>query len=1055
MRQSSPVHPGGIRLPLTLLAALAALATVPPSALAAASPDDSAPTNQARVPDALPPEPLAGLPMQPAMQRAMGSDDLVVSAVPTTAATTTSAAAAAQPAASPARSPLLPPPPLPELTPSATVGPVPTPLEIDLTANQQSYDARSNRVVATGNVMARVAGGRLQADRLEYDGESRTVYAAGSVRFQRGMQYLQASRLRYSLLEGTGEMDDVYGVLDLDGAARDFDPNAVPSAALPPAEPLSCTPPLPSPPQWHPYPWAVTAWTGQMFASNFGDTFLFRGRLRPEYLAGLGLQRRLLDAGPLALEIDTNLMGHRAARQAGGQFNQSVPFADTPSQVFADGTLGLGLRAWLQPWLSFYFVEGVSLLSKSSNYERTFRQNYAQLLNYLAFEVEALVNPEWSIVGRIHHRSGAYGTYSGVREGSNAYLLGLRYRFGQPTPVRMPLQLPPAQGCAGAPAPGGEPPAGALMRQLEQVTMGPGRTTSRDPQPAATTSRTRATATATTWAQAAAQERRRSEAISRINQRVDNVTFQQSLIAERRRGFPSQFTTPDTVNQFGTVRPSQLNDLTTAGNRQLLRGTISRWRLQANRLRFTATTLEGDRVGFSNDPFTPAQSWLDSEDVVARLMPNGDTVIEAKRNHLRLEDRLPIPVTRQTRIKKQEEVDNRWVLGNDKKDRDGTYFGYNIPLQIDKQRTLTLQPQFMLQRAINGSTSSFPAPGSPAGSSTITQPATTSDLFGLEAKLEGPLLGFSTDARLDIYTFNPDNFANGFRSWGNMARIVNLPALGDSIARVFGAYRFRTWNGSLGEEDVYAAYGVSLEDSGNLPNWGQLGRSYYWRIGFGNFKANQFTSNTLADYWRGNAIGSMNFSLPLWTGKALASTPDQALVNSAVPIVPGLTLNANLLGTLAYYGSGSNQNTLTLSGGPTLTLGHFQKPFLDYTQLTLTGGGTLRQGISPLSFDRAVDLGTLNVGLTQQIVGPLVFSGGIGFNVDPKSEYYGDVTNSFLEVRWQRRAYEIGLFYSPYQGLGGVRVKLNDFNFSGPGTPFVPYDPSQLQPEQQQLRRPF
>jgi hypothetical protein len=83
-------------------------------------------------------------------------------------------------------------------------------------------------------------------------------------------------------------------------------------------------------------------------------------------------------------------------------------------------------------------------------------------------------------------------------------------------------------------------------------------------------------------------------------------------------------------------------------------------------------------------------------------------------------------------------------------------------------------------------------------------------------------------------------------------------------------------------------------------------------------------------------------------------------------------------------------------------------------------------------------------------VGPLVFNGGIGFNVDPGSEFYGDVTASYVELRWQRRSYEIGIFYSPYDGLGGVRVKLNDFNFKGTGVPFVPYTPSQ-----QLLSRPF
>ena len=160
------------------------------------------------------------------------------------------------------------------------------------------------------------------------------------VRFQRGMQYLQASRLRFSLPEGRGEMADVYGVLDLDGTLQDLDLSKVPSAPLLPPEPISCSPSLPPLPNWHPFPWAVTAWGGQMYTANFGDTFLFRGQFRPEYLGGVGLQRRLLDAGPLAFEIDSNLLGHASRSQPGGGFNQEVPYANTPAQTFGDGTVG-------------------------------------------------------------------------------------------------------------------------------------------------------------------------------------------------------------------------------------------------------------------------------------------------------------------------------------------------------------------------------------------------------------------------------------------------------------------------------------------------------------------------------------------------------------------------------------------------------------------------------------------------------------------------------------------------------------------------------------------
>ncbi len=923
------------------------------------------------------------------------------------------------------------------------------PLELELTANQQGYDSQLQRFVATGSVMARLAGGRLLADRLEFEASTRTLLAVGNVRFQRGQQYLQGSRLRYALLEGVGEIDDVYGVIDLDSTKEDFDLEQAASTPLPPPEPISCTPSYPAVPQWQPYPWAVTAWAGQAYAGKFGDTFTFSGRFRPEYLGGIGMQRRLFQAGPLSLEFDANLLGHRASAQPGGGFNQVIPFSDTPGQSFGELTGGIGLRLWLRPWLNLFFVEGLSVLSAKSNYEATFRENSARLLNYLAFEVEALVTPRWSAVGRIHHRSGAYGTFSGVSEGSNAYLLGLRYRFGTDRVASQPMPVPPAQGCPGAPPLASEQPDG-LAQQLEQVTMGPGWTgTSGQPAPppvqAAPPDR------GGVWRNAREQERRRREAIARIPQRVETVTFERSLKAERRFGFPRDFTTPDAANDFGTARPEQLKDQTTVSNQELIKGTVSRWRIQARRLKLTPNTLSGDRVGFTNDPFTPAQSWMDSEKVVITLLPNGDTLVKARRNTLRLEDRLPIRVVRQRRIQKEDEVSNPLVIGNDREDRDGFFLGYNIPIKIGEKGLLNLQPQVMIQRLSNGNTDAYPLPGSPAGSTTIVeQPAKGGDYFGLDARLTGPLLGFNADARLSLSTLNPDNIANGTRSFGDLARVVKLPVLGISTFRLFGAYRFRTWNGSLGEQDVYSAYGVSLEKQESLPSWGKLSRSYYWRMGVGNFQANPTTGTDLLEVWRANAIGSVNFSYPIWTGKPTTSPPVISLANSPVPIVPGLRFNANLLGVAAYFSDGTNQNTIGLSGGPTLTLGRFEKPFLDYTELTITGGITLRQGQSPLNFDRAVDLGTLGIGLTQQLVGPLVFSGGIGFNVDPNSGFYGDVTNSYLELRWQRRSYDIGIYYSPYDGLGGIRVRLNDFNFKGPGTPFIPYHPTQGA-----LQRPF
>ncbi len=121
---------------------------------------------------------------------------------------------------------------------------------------------------------------------------------------------------------------------------------------------------------------------------------------------------------------------------------------------------------------------------------------------------------------------------------------------------------------------------------------------------------------------------------------------------------------------------------------------------------------------------------------------------------------------------------------------------------------------------------------------------------------------------------------------------------------------------------------------------------------------------------------------------------------------------------------------------------------------SIVGSGSLKNGDSPFAFDRNVDLATLGIGLTQQIVGPVVLSTGVSYNVVPGSEYYGKTVNSNIELRWQRRSYDVGIYFNPYEGIGGVRFRLNDFGFKGTGVPFVPYTPTNWM-ETNNSDRPF
>ena len=934
---------------------------------------------------------------------------------------------------------------------SETVAPAPPSLKVR--ADRQYTNSISKASIAEGNVSVQLGDAELRADRIEFDAAYRTLYARGSVRYKRGKQYFQASSFHYNLLQKEGKLNDVYGVIDLEEPLSDplttsqaiSRTTELPTQAIPTdMPPVACPPLLPPVPDWHPEPWAITAWGGQMIDADFGPTFLGDGRMRPEALLGVGLQKRIMRAGPVAIELEADFFSHIAKKQQGGGYNQSTPYADLSSQNFGEGILGIGARIWAQPWLSFSVVEGISYYTDVSLYEKTFREKSGQLLNYLGFEVEAAVSSDLSLVGRIHHRSGAFGLFNGVSGGSNGYLIGLRYRWGQEKPKQVGTVMPPLPECDD-PDRGERVKPSSLSDRLDSIALGDGghqqRHVSSHGKPVQQT------------ISPGEQQAMRTNAITKIDQRISDIGIKGSFNIERRSGLPFQSNNSSIrdENTFGGVTADQLKSLV---NTPMVDGTISRWRVQSPEVLITKDGWQAKRMGFSNDPFTPAQSRIDAEGVIAKEQSNGELLISARRNRLILEDRLPIPVTRRHRSKGPEDVQNRWVFASDGKDRDGFFIGRVLkPVELGRDYTLNLEPQFLVQRAYDGETNSYPAPGTPAESAKVSQLTSISDLFGLRAELKGQSWGWGTRLDADITTFNPQNFANGNRYWASAENSYELPWLGEVTSRLFGAYRYRIWNGSLGETDVYSAVGGLIEKKGDF-KLGKLGNSYLWRIGVGNYQAVSFINNNLTDNLRANFYGSINSSYPIWRGEQAPPTPQQAYRYSHSVTVPGLSFDTNLNTENAFYGNGTRQSTISLSGGPRLTLGTFSKPFLDYTKLSISGRATYKQGASPFAFDQAIDLGALEIGVTQQIAGPVVLDAGFGINIDPSSEFYGEVINSSFELLWKRRSYDVGFYLNPHHRIGGFRFRLIDFNFSGTGVPFVPYNPTNWM-ETTNVDRPF
>ncbi|MCP9776268.1 MULTISPECIES: DUF3769 domain-containing protein [unclassified Cyanobium] len=746
------------------------------------------------------------------------------------------------------------------VTAASSVSPAPNFAVIK--ADQQSYDQQLGRFVATGNVEARFNGWRLLADRVELAEASRSVYASGQIRLIKGDQYLQASRLRYSDLEGSGELDDVYGVIDQDTLARDINSQEVSSQEV-----------------------------------NSQQT-----------------------------KAKTN-----------GQ----------PSDV--------SQPAFACPPLS--------------------------------------------------------------ADPGNRTML----RVLPPGRSSLPTMPAPA-GCLGSEL---STPALSLNRALESVAFGP-------PQAGGPQQRqsTQNPSSSTTKALEIGQ-------LPEVDSKVRDVAFQQSWSIRFKLDLAAVIDTTDSLNNRQEYRPPT--------NKA---GTISRVRFQGAQIQIRGNRWTAEQIAFTNDPFTPAASWILARKVVALMDGRGKTRINSRSTQILLDGKVSLPAITNTTIGAEE---GRLAFDTDKQDRDGFFLGYNLePIKLGQRGSLQLQPQLNVQRALEGRTSSYALSGQNLASPGSEQTAKIGDMFGLLAALNLPMGWLSLNAEASLSTFNPDNFRAGTRSNTSLTAPFSLPGHSSANASLFGSYRERIYNGSLGLQTVVYSYGANLAGNALLNQYKNPETSrkspfiepinLNWAVQSGSYQAELFETDTLDTLWRSYANLAASTTLQLWQGSALDASedPKRGLRYSPIPVAPSFGINFGASGYAATYSDGANQNTLTLWGGPSFTLGQFDRPVFDYTRFSASIAGTFLNGASPFGFDRTVDLRTLSFQAAQQIYGPIVLEAGATFNIDNGSEFYGDVSYSYVELKLQRRSYELGVYYSPYDGIGGIRVKLNDFNFTGSGTPFVP-----------------
>ena len=165
--------------------------------------------------------------------------------------------------------------------------------------------------------------------------------------------------------------------------------------------------------------WAITLYSGKMTDADLTKAATFNFEFENAYLVDLGLSRRLYTfQNYFDIEIEGQI-----ARYFGDQDNWEFD-------------LVAYFRWLLFPWneylnTSFAAGAGLSYATSVPAIEAKLYEETARFLGALMFEFAFSLPqvPQWSLVTGIHHRSGAGGVFSGVQGASNAWVIGIRYRF--------------------------------------------------------------------------------------------------------------------------------------------------------------------------------------------------------------------------------------------------------------------------------------------------------------------------------------------------------------------------------------------------------------------------------------------------------------------------------------------------------------------------------------------------------------------------------------------------------------------------------------------------
>jgi lipopolysaccharide export system protein LptA len=459
-------------------------------------------------------------------------------------------------------------------------------------------------------------------------------------------------------------------------------------------------------------------------------------------------------------------------------------------------------------------------------------------------------------------------------------------------------------------------------------------------------------------------------------------------------------------------------------------GTINRLRFQADRINFEADTWSAKNLRLTNDPFSPPELELRAETANFQRLGTLTSKLTTTKSRVVIDDSVAIPLLASAFV-----FDGRpsqpglFNLGFDGEERGGLYIERTWRITTGETFNWEITPQYFLQRALFPTTFRF--------SESDQGGIFNSSVFGVKNNLEAVFTPrTSVEANLDLTSFDFNELEDNLRAKAGIQQIIGQPDNPYTLDLEYN-YRDRLFNGSLGFQTVTSSIGGVITSPQMAV--GNTGINFNYQGSIQNINADSDRQDLLAvdrdndriNLTRYQGAIFLNKTFPIWSGKALASNPQQGLRYTPVPVVPYLTLLTEISGVSSFYSNSDTQLSLEGKIGIQGQIGHFSRSWLDYTGFELSYAQNIRGDESPFLFDRLVDRQTFSVGITQQIYGPIRL--GFQTEVDLNDN---DEINTEYSLEYSRRTHNITLRYNPVLEIGSFSLRISDFNWQGDPEPF-------------------